>query len=102
MTARRYSQRKSINAITGEQARAALARTTCLCEGLQVAGGRVFHEDSLTAHRMGVQIVDEFDHTEDMQLLARRNRERRARRFGLEDGTERGPEFGKEAATEPD
>jgi CBS domain containing-hemolysin-like protein len=34
---------------------------------------------------LGVEIVDESDHTEDMQLLARRNWERRARRLGLVD-----------------
>jgi hypothetical protein len=51
---------------------------------------------------MGVEIVDESGHTEDVQLLARRNWERRARRLALVDGTERGPKLGKEAATEPD
>jgi CBS domain containing-hemolysin-like protein len=51
---------------------------------------------------LGVEIVDESDHTEDMQLLARRNWERRARRLGLVDGIERGPQLDKEDATEPD
>jgi CBS domain containing-hemolysin-like protein len=51
---------------------------------------------------LGVEIVDESDHTADMQLLARRNWERRARRLGLVDGIERGPKLGKEAATGPD
>ena len=32
---------------------------------------------------IGVEIVDESDHTKDMQVLARRNWERRARRLGL-------------------
>ncbi|MCB1791702.1 MAG: HlyC/CorC family transporter [Gammaproteobacteria bacterium] len=32
---------------------------------------------------LGVEIVDESDHTSDMQLLARRNWERRAKRVGL-------------------
>jgi hypothetical protein len=47
-----------------------------------------------------VEIVDESDHTEDTQLLARRNWERRARRLGLVDGIERGPKLGKDAATD--
>jgi len=51
---------------------------------------------------LGVEIVDESDHTEDMQLFARRNWERRARRLGLVDGMERGPQPGKEAASDPD
>jgi CBS domain containing-hemolysin-like protein len=40
---------------------------------------------------LGVEIVDESDHTEDMQLLARRNWERRARRLGLLGGGEEQP-----------
>jgi len=32
---------------------------------------------------LGMEIVDELDHTEDMQLLARRNWEKRARQLGL-------------------
>jgi CBS domain containing-hemolysin-like protein len=51
---------------------------------------------------LGVEIVDESDHTEDMQLLARRNWERRARRLGLVQGPETGPKHGEEAATETD
>jgi len=48
---------------------------------------------------LGVEIVDESDHTEDMQLLARRNWERRARRLGLVDGTNRDPQLGKGGAS---
>jgi CBS domain containing-hemolysin-like protein len=51
---------------------------------------------------LGVEIVDESDDTEDMQQLARRNWERRARRLDLLDAIERAPKLGKEAATEPD
>jgi len=51
---------------------------------------------------LGIEIVDESDRTEDMQLLARRNRERRAKRLGQVDLIERGPQLGKESATEPD
>jgi CBS domain containing-hemolysin-like protein len=51
---------------------------------------------------LGVEIIDESDHAEDMQLLARRNWERRARRLGLVDGIERGSKLGKEAATSSD
>ncbi|MEJ2575525.1 MAG: CBS domain-containing protein, partial [Gammaproteobacteria bacterium] len=51
---------------------------------------------------LGVEIVDESDHTEDMQLLARRNWERRAKRLGLVDGVERSEQRGQEAATEPE
>jgi CBS domain containing-hemolysin-like protein len=51
---------------------------------------------------LGVEIVDESDHTEDMQLLARRNWERRAKRLGLVDGTDRGPQFSKEVASASD
>jgi len=48
---------------------------------------------------LGVEIVDESDHTEDMQLLARRNWERRARRLGLVDGRT-GPKPDDETAKE--
>ena len=51
---------------------------------------------------LGVEIVDESDHTEDMQLLARRNWERRARRLGLVDPVEEDPKLAEEAATNPD
>lgn len=49
---------------------------------------------------LGVEIVDESDHTEDMQLLARRNWERRARRLGLVDGADRGPQLSEEVASD--
>ena len=48
---------------------------------------------------LGVEIVDESDHIEDMQLLARRNWEHRARRLGLVDGTDRSPHLSKEGAS---
>jgi CBS domain containing-hemolysin-like protein len=51
---------------------------------------------------LGVEIVDESDHTKDMQLVARRNWERRARRLGLVVGIERSPKLGKEAVTDSD
>lgn len=37
---------------------------------------------------LGLEIVDEFDHTDDMQALARKNWEKRARALGLLDGEE--------------
>jgi CBS domain containing-hemolysin-like protein len=49
---------------------------------------------------LGVEIVDESDHIEDMQLLARRNWERRARRLGLVDGLNRGPQPSGEVASD--
>ena len=36
---------------------------------------------------LGMEIVDEIDHAEDMQLLARKNWERRARQLGLLEET---------------
>jgi CBS domain containing-hemolysin-like protein len=51
---------------------------------------------------LGVEIVDESDHTEDMQVLARRNWARRARRLGLVDGEEPDPKLGERAAAGPD
>lgn len=51
---------------------------------------------------LGVEIVDESDQTEDMQLLARRNWERRARLLGLASRIEQDLKLGKEAATERD
>ncbi|MGD8956501.1 MAG: hemolysin family protein [Chromatiaceae bacterium] len=50
---------------------------------------------------LGVEIVDESDHTEDMQLLARRNWERRARRLGLTGAVQQDLKFEEVTAREP-
>ena len=49
---------------------------------------------------LGVEIVDESDHTEDMQLLARRNWERRAGRLGLTGAVQQDLEFEEVSAKE--
>jgi CBS domain containing-hemolysin-like protein len=51
---------------------------------------------------LGIEIVDESDHISDMQLLARRNWERRARRLGLVGEIQQNLKVSKEAATGPD
>jgi CBS domain containing-hemolysin-like protein len=51
---------------------------------------------------LGVEIVDESDHTEDMQLLARRNWERRARRLGLTGSPQQDLKFDEGTAAEPE
>jgi CBS domain containing-hemolysin-like protein len=48
---------------------------------------------------IGIEIVDESDHTADMQVLARRAWEQRARRFGL---VLEGSEVGAESAAASD
>ena len=50
---------------------------------------------------LGVEIVDESDHTEDMQLLARRNWERRARRLGLTGAVQQDLKFEEVTSREP-
>ena len=49
---------------------------------------------------LGVEIVDESDRTEDMQLLARRNWERRARRLGLVDAKQQRPNLNEGATAD--
>ena len=51
---------------------------------------------------LGVEIVDESDHTEDMQLLARRNWERRARRLGVTGAVQQDLKFEEVTAREPE
>ena len=51
---------------------------------------------------LGVEIVDESDHTEDMQLLARRNWERRAKRLGLTGAVQQDLKFDEVTAREPE
>ena len=57
--------------------------------------------EDLIETALGSEIVDESDHTEDMQLLARRNWERRARRLGLTGAVQQDLKFEEVTAREP-